>query len=227
MHFLHIYKTGGTALKHALAGAESSTGFALFAHKHSVGLDCIPSGHKVVFVVRDPIGRFVSGFYDRQREGLPRYYTPWSPAEAITFEHFETPNALGEALCGTADQAEIARAAMASLDRINQPLSDWLGRPDYFLSRRDDILLIGRQEQLDADFERLKLLLGLPRDLQLPNDDVDANRAGDVDRRVSARAEAALRQCYADDYAFLDLFGDLGLLGPSSRTVDLAASPHA
>ena len=136
VHFLHIYKTGGTALRHALSRAESSRGYALFTHKHSVGIDSIPTGHKIVFVVRDPIERFISGFYERQRQGLPRYHTPWSPAETMTFQNFDTPNAIGEALAGTPDQQALGKAAMAALYRINQPLTDWLGSPPWDAPRR-------------------------------------------------------------------------------------------
>ena len=59
------------------------------------------------------------------------------------------------------------------------------------------------------------MLLGLPEGLMLPNDDVEANRAGDIDRHLSTKASATLRRWYADDYAFLDLCRDHGLFGPA------------
>jgi len=213
LHLLHIYKTGGTALKHALADAPSASSYVLIAHKHSISLDCVPRGQDVAFFVRDPIERFISGFYDRHREGKPRYYTPWSPAEAETFAHFATPNDIAEALAG--DPAEVASAerALASLDRMTQPLSDWLGTPEYFLSRRDDVLFVGRQETLSTDFENLKRLLGLPEDLSLPSGQVEAHRASGVDRHLSERGREALAAWFAADYDFLKLCQDHALFG--------------
>lgn len=214
IHILHIYKTGGTALKYALKDISRTTSHAIFSHKHSMGIDCIPPGHKVVFVVRDPVARFVSGFYDRQREGRPRYQTPWSQDERRTFEQFKTPSAIGEALAAGGECANAARAALTSLDRMTVPWSAWLGTTDQFLSRRADILLVGRQETLAADFDRLREKLNLPTHVRLPGDDVDAHRAQNVDRAVSEIARAALEPAFIEDYAWLTLFEKLGLLEP-------------
>ena len=218
VHILHIYKTGGTALKHALEDVSRTTSHAIFSQKHSIGLDCIPRGHKVVFVVRDPVTRFVSGFYDRKREGRPRYHTPWSKAERATFERFETPGAIGEALATGGEPSEAARAALASLDRMTVPWSAWLGSTDDFLIRRPDILLVGRQETLAADFDKLRQLLGLPDDARLPLNDVDAHRARNVDRGMSETARAALTSAFSEDYAWLALLERTGLLPPLSLT---------
>lgn len=223
VHVLHIYKTGGTALKHALADVQPTHGFKLFTHKHSVTLTQLPRGHKVIAFLRDPVDRFVSGFYDRKREGRPRYFTAWSPAEAETFARFATPNALGEALAAGGEAAAAAAAALASLDRIRQPLSHWLGDEGAVLARRDDILLIGRQESLAADFERMKGLINLPAALQLPVDPAEAHRAGAVDRYLSPLARDRLRRAYAADYIMLELLCSLGLLAAEAGAVDVAS----
>ncbi len=43
----------------------------------------ITEGEGIIFFLRDPTSRFVSGFYSRQRQGQPRYYSPWSSDEKI------------------------------------------------------------------------------------------------------------------------------------------------
>jgi hypothetical protein len=225
LHVLHIYKTGGTALKHALDQVPRTSTHAIFSHKHSISLNCIPRGHSVVFTVRDPVARFISGFYDRRREGRPRYSTPWSEAERRTFERFLTPNAIGEALAGSAPEVAEAKAALASLDRLAVPWSAWLGTPADLVARKSEILYVGRQETLEADFERLRKILSLPPEAALPKDDVDAHRARDVDRQLSETARAALAVAFAENYAWLALLEREGLLLPfPSRPATLRAS---
>ena len=82
VHLLHIGKTGGTALKTALAGAASPT-HVLILEDHPTRLRSVPVGERVAFFVRDPLTRFVSGFLSRQRKGRPRYFHDWSAEEAL------------------------------------------------------------------------------------------------------------------------------------------------
>jgi hypothetical protein len=211
VHVLHIYKTGGTALKHALQDATSGNGHLVLSHKHSVTMDCIPIGQKVVFFLRDPASRFVSAYYDRRRLGRPRYDTPWSAQEARMFARFDTPNALAEALCSRTDRAA-AREGMASIGRITQPVSGWLGSAESLLARRDDILMVGQQETLSSDFERLKLRLGLPETLELPSSAVEAHFGEKASTYLSPAALGALREWFAADYTYLDTLRRAGLL---------------
>jgi hypothetical protein len=47
LHFLHIGKTGGTAIKHAIGPLASIKNLVL--HPHSVRLSDIPAGERVFF----------------------------------------------------------------------------------------------------------------------------------------------------------------------------------
>src|SRR5690242_20312382 len=91
-HFLHVGKTGGTAVREALAPYAEAGRFHLIFHPHRVTLHDVPEDDGFVFIVRDPLGRYVSGFYSRKREGRPYYDRPWNDAERAAFERFETPN---------------------------------------------------------------------------------------------------------------------------------------
>ena len=91
VHFLHISKTGGTAVKHALHDSLALTRCALLLHGHRVKLMDVPDGEKAAFFLRDPVSRFCSGFYSRKRQGRPRFDFPWSPAEELAFGRFSTP----------------------------------------------------------------------------------------------------------------------------------------
>ena len=208
VHFLHVGKTGGTAFKHAVRAASPPPArCVIHLHPHRVVLRDVPEGERFLFFLRDPVTRFVSGFYSWQREGRPRYRTRWSPEERVAFERFPTPGALALAL--SADDREegaLARAAMRNIRHVRDGYWKWFESEDYFRSRVQDLFFIGFQETLAGDFEILKSRLGLPDRLALPDDAVEAHvTPPGLDRRLRAGAVENLRKWYEEDYRFLDL----------------------
>ncbi len=203
-HLIHIGKTAGTALKWALRPAETSGTYRIVLHEHADALKDIPEGDKVFFVVRDPIERYVSGFYSRQRQGRPRYDYPWSPDEAVAFETFPSADALARALVSPDEQErEAATHAMRSIQHVRDSYWRWFHDPEYFARRSGDVLMVISSESLNASFPRLCELLGV-EGVSLPTDEVKAHRNPSVDRRLSDEARANLREWYAEDYAFID-----------------------
>ncbi len=73
VHVLHVGKTGGTALKHALIEHQETARYRLVFRGHEVGLAGVPVGERFMFLIRDPLSRFVSAFNGRLREDRPRY----------------------------------------------------------------------------------------------------------------------------------------------------------
>jgi len=209
IHFLHIGKTGGTAIKEVLAGISTTRRYRIILHPHNITLHDIPKGDGVVFFVRDPISRFVSGFYSRKKKGQSRYDAPWSPGEEAAFRQFSTPNELAKALSSKDKQLrESALRAMKTMRHVNSFYKDWFETREYLSSRSSDIFFVGYQEQLDKDFEILKQLLGLPSDrAKLPKDPIKAHRnPPNLDMRLGSEALENLREWYADDYRFMRLF---------------------
>jgi len=207
VHFLHIPKTGGTAIRHALRDFPTTRRFVILLHPHEVKLRDVPVGEGVIFFVREPLARFVSGFYSRQRQGQPRYFSPWVPAEKEAFEYFTTANQLAVAL-SSADEAQRARAesAMRNISVVKDSYWTWFESAEYFESRSADILFVGFQERLGEDFEAVKALLGLPIETKLPADDVQAHRNPvHLDRRLEDRAVANLKEWYKEDFRFIRL----------------------
>lgn len=215
VHFLHIGKTGGTAIKEALKRTSPGEPFVVFMHPHRVRLRDIPRGEGVFFVVRDPAKRFVSGFYSRKRQGRPRYFDPWSAGEKKAFSFFGTPNELAEALYSEDESLrEKALFAMSAIRHVNSSYWDWFESPEYFLSRKDDIFFIGRQENLTQDFEILKLELSLPPQTTLPRESVRLHETPkEFDTRLSEKAMENLKQWYKRDYEFLALCQKLSRFG--------------
>ena len=214
VHFLHIGKTGGTALKHAIGRAqESSSGdkarlpYVVHLHGHAVGLRGIPVGEKYFFFVRDPVSRFVSGFYSRQRQGKPRYSGQWSEQERDAYQRFGTPDRLASALSSTNDEERAsAETAMRSIPHVRDSYWKWFGSEEYFMTRLDDLLFIGFQKHLSEDFEILKSRLRLPNDLALPDDDFHSHaNPRHLDRTLGDAAVENLHKWYEEDFRFLKL----------------------
>jgi len=223
LHFLHVGKTGGSAVKHALGLAPAETGrFVIHLDgEHRKTLHDVPEGEAAFFFVREPLARFVSAFYSRQRQGMPHDLHPWKDREREAFATFHTANALAEAISAR-DQALRfeARQAMRAIGHVNTQYAKWFESPRYFRSRRNDIVFVGRQETLDADFERLKTLVGLPRETALPADDVVAHRnPGGVDRSLSNLARTNLEAWYRADFEFLEFLASHGFLARLASTV--------
>jgi hypothetical protein len=212
-HFLHLGKTGGTAIKAALAPFVDSGPYTILLHPHHVGLREVPRNERFFFAVRDPADRFVSGFYSRQRQGMPRYHEPWTPEEAEAFRRFSTANALAVAI--SADdpvERRAAQRAMRDIEHVRDSYSKWFPRGSL-RRRKSDLLYVLLQSELDEDFVELVRRLGLEAmHPQLPEDDLDAHRnPSAVDRRLSARALENLQRWYARDYGFFEECRELRL----------------
>ncbi len=156
IHLLHIGKTGGTSIITAFEKFSSLkyNFYTHFGHAHS--FKDVPENDMIVFFLRDPLTRFISGFYSRKRKGQPRYNVPWNSEEEVAFNRFETPDDLGTALSSNdAKTKEAAIRAMKGIAHVKTYLQDWLVDVDYLKSRKNDIFFIGFQESFDSDFRGL------------------------------------------------------------------------
>jgi hypothetical protein len=95
---------------------------------------------------------------------------------------------------------------MQTIRHVSESYWNWFESEAYFRSRLSDILFIGFQESLNADFDTLKQVLGLPNDAQLPSDPVKAHRnPHHVDRTLDNTAIENLKNWYSKDYQFFHL----------------------
>lgn len=204
VHVLHIRKTGGSALKEALDRCPARPGLRIAFHRHEVRLRDIPRRDEVVFFVRDPVARYVSGFNDRLREGRPRYQSPWSAEERLAFERFPTADDLAIALYASDEQTRReARRAMRSVRNVSSRLTDWLDGPRLVEARRDGILLIGSTETMASDFSQLKACLELPSSCILPNDEAAHRAPVTQPTALSPKGVEHVRRWFAADEAML------------------------
>ncbi|MEP7359966.1 MAG: sulfotransferase family 2 domain-containing protein [Chloroflexota bacterium] len=219
VHMLHVRKTGGTAVKAALEGADVPVGMRLLLHGHGISLRDVPANDDIFLFLRDPVARFLSGFDMRRREGRPRHYRPWTTAERRVFERYGSAQDLALALGSSTRSARTeAERAMRNVAHLRSHLGDWLGDERQVHERQDSLIFIGWQEQLDSDFAALVALLGIPPETHLPSDAYAANRADDdaTQKPLSADAIEIIRSWYAEDYRLIDLLVGLGLTHPPS-----------
>jgi len=214
IHFIHIGKTGGTAIKHAMGINRKSyenEQHIIIGHRHAITLKDVNIGEKFFFIVRDPIDRFISAFYSRKRKGMPRIYNEWSKKEKKAFTNFSTPNELAKAIYSENTlEKDNALDAMNSIDHIKTSYWDWFYDKNYFLSRKDDVMFIGNQKNLNEDFIKLKNILELPSSIHLPNDPIKMHKnPDDVDKNLDGIATDNLKEWYKKDYDFLKLVSSL------------------
>ena len=209
IHFLHIGKTGGSAIRSVLNNKESSV-YSIVTHGHATSIKDIPNGEKIIFFLRDPLSRFISGFYSRKRKGQPRYNIAWRPLEKEIFTTFETPNELALSLSDS-DSAHhsLAVEAMDYIQHLRH-YDNWYIDFRYFNSRLDDIFFIGFQESLDEDFIKLKEKLSLDSNCTLPTDDIGTHRnPKGLDKDLDNISKKVLMEHYKDDIKFYNLCKEL------------------
>jgi hypothetical protein len=211
VHVLHIGKTGGTALKHILMEHENASRYQLLFRGHDVRLADVPMGERFMFLIRDPLTRFVSAFNGRLREDRPRYHYPWRKEEEVAFAIFKTPDQLATALSSGDDaEREQAEQAMHGIGHVNTPYSSWFGDTAHFRTRLADVFFIGLQEQLDDDFGLLRRKLGLPPEARLPTDETVAHRTpAGFASELSDVARSNLERWYELDIALFQLCREL------------------
>ena len=192
IHFLHIGKTGGTALRYALADVEEADQHEIELHTHATRLKDVPPGEKVVFFLRNPLDRFFSGFYSRKRKGAPRYNSQWSAEEAIAFNRFATPSEiLTAAVSNDPQHRGFAIEALTSIGHIKDSFTYWLDSIEYLQARQPDILFVGFQESLDRDFDTLLGLIKLNEAVKLPQSDKESHRNPHYEKPPLDAAEQA------------------------------------
>jgi hypothetical protein len=211
VHFIHIGKTAGSALKEGVRlrkfiwqNVTISGKYIFQMEKHPFTMQHLKKDEYVFFIIRDPISRFISGFYSRMRMGQPRLYNPWSPEEEVAFGKFQTPNQLGEALSSDDQDLKIsAEKALRGIGHVKSSFWDWFISQDYIIKRKKSLLFYLKQETLNQDLERIGKTLGFNFP-QPADDEVNAHKNPEhFDKKLSETARENLRNWFKEEYKFL------------------------
>lgn len=205
VHFLHIGKTGGTAIKDMLLPCFKEHRW-LVRHGHRFSIDDVPEGEKFFFFLRDPVSRYVSGFNTRLRQGKPKFNNPWSREEAAAFAHFKTANELALALEDESKQTRRrANRAMRNIVHVCTSYWDWLSSPERLRARAQDVFFIGQQEHFDGDARQLVKLLGF-EGIEPVSDETRSQKTPDgMHRDLDPQAYEIIRKHYETDYEAIAL----------------------
>jgi hypothetical protein len=158
--FLHIGKNAGTEIADRMTMLNKSGEISFEKMDHSVRLRNLAPRQQYFFSIRDPVTRFVSGFYSRKRMGRPRLDLPWSRHESLSFRDFDHANDLAESLFRDCSVGRDASAAMNSIFHINAFQADWFQGKGHFLELRPPIWII-RVEHLEEDLRAFADRLGV------------------------------------------------------------------
>ena len=205
IYFLHIGKAAGSQVAQAIEQINKrEPGVFMQSLPHDVFLKDVPEESDYFFSIRDPISRFLSGFYSRKRMGRPKYDVPWTRTEERAFAEFEHANELAESLFGHGVAGMRAIAAIKAIRHTAQDQIDWFVLVGDIFSVRPPIWVL-RQEQFDEDFAILVERAGLSFTPDLRRDSLGSH-ANDYSQvpRLSDEAKANLRRWYAQDFAFYD-----------------------
>jgi hypothetical protein len=220
VHFIHIGKTGGSAVRNAFEESSILNGryllnypYLFHMHGHEFTLEDCPSGEFVFFTVREPVSRFVSSFYSRKREGRPKNYNPWTEDERTAFAFFATANELGEAIGSAEDKIrKKAIQAMKSIGHVKSSYWDWFKNDSFLISNKSKIFHVLRQERLSDDFDAFKRKYNI--DVKsLTNDPIKSHKnVVEFDTKLSSSAIQNISTWYKEDFYFLGLMQELGLV---------------
>lgn len=214
---LHIGKTGGSFLRSVLRHNEThwQTPLQLLGHGATLKSTARRFGadRKLAIVVRDPISRFVSAFYSRQRQGRPTYQSQWSAEEAAAFLWFETAEELALALASNQPrQKSAALFAFGAIQHLKADMRFYLGGVEQLLAERKNVTVCVDLPNLDAHLPQIMSRLSVPNFEMPPTPKTHA--APDPLPSLSAAAQAALRTHWAEEFELYDVACDLaGQLG--------------
>lgn len=158
-HYIHLPKTGGTAIKYALqqqAERECDITISIPRTGHNQRLANMP--HNVCFIVRHPLDRFCSGFWERatmperkhksdtEYKHIPGFgYKPYSELEKTILAQCSTPD---QFLTYIRTGGETQAAGTPGLFELTASLTHWLGNMASFKQHEHKIKMVYHINQM-------------------------------------------------------------------------------
>lgn len=206
VHFLHIGRTGGKSIKFALRNELKTKNQIIILHSHSFRFCDVEPGEKVFFCVRDPLERFVSGFYGRKEKLKSNKFKDFTKDEITSLNYFDSPDVLARNLFTERKNiSRLVKTAMKSIEHVSSSYYDWFISNQYLTNRLTDILFVCRQRFLNEDFKILKNKLQLPPNVSLPDKNRFSSTNSSIEIELSKSSIKNLKKWYNKEYAFLEI----------------------
>lgn len=222
--FIHIPKTGGTAIKNLeweLRKKSLPLGFNMPA-SHKVTLTSFPDRRPMFFVVRDPLDRYCSGFWEvvhhaeRQKIAMEQYphaprwgYGQLDRREREVLSECSTPD---ELLTWTRRRGYFPCHPSRGLGQMLESITVWLGRLEDYQREEDRVI---RAFDIKDLARVIKVMTGheLPTDAFLARrQDLFGKRKKDV---ISPENQAWFREHYRRrDYELIEYIRSRPYWGP-------------
>ena len=203
IHFLHIGKTGGTSIIQCFdeLNSRKNIPYQFYCYRHQVTIKHLPQKQKYFLSVRNPITRFISGFYATKAKNKG---VQWSPEEKIAFDFFPEANDLAESLFCNNVYGARAYDAMLTIKHVAEFQCSWAD-PQRQLEENPPFSVL-HQETLDKDFNHMLNKLELaPVLLSTMNINVCKNAPV-----LSEKGTNNIANWYARDFNFIERLKSLG-----------------
>jgi hypothetical protein len=215
--FLHLGKTGGTAFvtyaSHYIPSIEKVD------HKE-VKLKSVCGHHCAVLFVRDPIDRWISGYYSRYRRGCPMHCSNWTKCETKYFQQFPNVSALAEALYDSSNDTSSGTPTSENEFYHANRMVNYCVRHlqlDFSFYLRDleteytKIGYVGLTDNLEAEFQHFVSKFNFTQILKHSFESIHANPSNKTNV-LSEKGRINLIKSLAKDYYYMDVLWKKGLI---------------
>lgn len=217
LHFLHIPKTGGKAVKKTVRemrekGVKSDS-YQLTLHDHFTTLPDLPSDESFIFAVRDPVDRFISSFYSLKRTCEKE--DCFTPEFRKLYDLYpEVSDLLSDMFSSSEEKKERSQFAFSHHLQIGELGSYWywFKDPEYLRNCAGRIFCVLSQDTLQKDFNRLMVQLEIDTPNTLPAWGEYESRTSPSDYQIEPKLARLLRQRQQSEYEFLQQLVDLRLI---------------
>jgi hypothetical protein len=208
--FLHFGKTGGTFFTTSLSHYRHNLAHV---HHEDISLKRVCGQKCVVFFVRDPIDRWISGYYSRYRHGCPSHCSNWTQCEEEYFTKFPTVNSLAEALTETHTSTEKLLLKSAH-NMVNCVGHLWRNFAFYLKGLKTEfnkIGYVGLTDNMTEDFQYFIKKFNFTQISKHTFEKIHPNLSNKTNV-LSEKGRQNLINLLVKDYYYMDLLFDKGFL---------------
>lgn len=193
--FIHIAKCGGTSFKNRLIDTRVFT-----SRRHSINYKTALKRHKLVFILRDPLERFVSSFYSRLSFSTNNI-TALSLKDQKFYQLYPTVNDYVVELAGDLKRR---KSLMLNTLQLSDHLSKWGSYYDYFPRISTDLIKSKSHVIMHSDLNCGINAFAKAYDLHLSNDVTTKRKRPLSFPALDKNFHNFMRQELKDEYLFYD-----------------------